>query len=43
MTRDATMAELDELYASLASSGFGSAVLAWSGRLAVALVILLVG
>ena len=37
------MAELDELYASLASSGFGSAVLAWSGRLAIALVILLVG
>lgn len=34
---------LRELYASLDASGVGSAVLAWSGRLLIALLILLVG
>ncbi|HEX7770032.1 MAG TPA: mechanosensitive ion channel domain-containing protein, partial [Dokdonella sp.] len=32
-----------ELYASIDATGFGSAVLAWSGRLLVALLILLIG
>ena len=34
---------LRELYASIDATGFGSAVLAWSGRLLVALLILLIG
>src|SRR5688500_12372468 len=44
LRRNGTMSDrLRELYASMDASGVGSAVLAWSGRLLVALLILLVG